>query len=51
MWFLTSTVHSFIVAVVAIPGPIAQFVEVDTFPGPDALEVVQGASDHHLPLT
>lgn len=48
---LTSTVDSFVVAVVAIFRPVAQLVEVDAFFCPDALYVVEGTSDHHLLCT
>lgn len=45
---LTSTVNSFIVAVVTISGPVAEFVEVNAFLCPDALYVVEGTCDHNL---
>lgn len=45
---LTSTVNSFVVAVIAISGPVAEFVEVDALFCPDALYVVEGTSDHIL---
>lgn len=47
-WRLTSTVDSFIVAVVTISGPVAEFVEVNAFFCPDALYVVEGTCDHNL---
>lgn len=48
---LTSTVNSFIVAIVTVPGPIAKFVEMNTFFCPDALYMIEGTSDHHLLYT
>lgn len=45
---LTSTVNSFIEAVLAVSGPVAEFVEMDTFLRPDALYVVERTSDHNL---
>lgn len=40
--------NAFIEAVVTISGPVAEFVEVDTLFCPDALDVVEGTSDHNL---
>lgn len=45
---LTSTVNAFVEAVVTISGPVAEFVEVDALFCPDALDVVEGTSDHNL---
>lgn len=45
---LTSTVNSLIEAVVAVSGPVAEFVEVNTFLRPDALYVVERTADHNL---
>lgn len=48
---LTSTVNSFIVAIFTVSGPIAKFVEMNTFFCPDTLYVIEGASDHHFLCT
>lgn len=45
---LTSTVNSFIVAIFTVSSPIAKFIEMNTFFGPDTLYVIEGTSDHHL---
>lgn len=45
---LTSTVNSFIVAVLTVPRPVAEFIEMNTFLRPDTLHVVEGTSDHRL---
>lgn len=45
---LTSTVNSFVEAVVTISGPVAELVEVNALFCPDALDVVEGTSDHNL---
>lgn len=48
---LTSTVNSFIEAVVTVSGPVAEFVEVNTFLHSDALYVVERTSDDNLMCT
>lgn len=45
---LTSTVNSLIVAVLTVPRPVAEFIEMNALLRPDALYVVEGTSDHHL---
>lgn len=39
--------NSFIVAVFTVSGPIAEFVEMNTFFCPDTLYVIEGTSDQH----
>lgn len=48
---LTSTVNSFIEAILTIYGSVAELVEVNALPGPYALYVIQGTSLHHIPRT
>lgn len=48
---LTSTVNSFIEAILTIYGSVAELVEVNALPGPYALYVIQGTSHHHVPRT
>lgn len=48
---LTSTVDSFVEAVLTVSSPIAQFVEMNALFGPYTLYVVEGTSDLHLPNT
>jgi dTDP-4-amino-4,6-dideoxygalactose transaminase len=48
---LTSTVNSFIKAIVTVYGSVAELVEVNALPRPYALYVIQGTSHHHVPRT
>lgn len=48
---LTSTVNSFIKAILTVYGSVAELVEVNALPGPYALYVIQGTSLHHIPRT
>lgn len=45
---LTATVNSFVVAILTVSRPVAEFIEMNTFFGADALYVIEGASDHNL---
>lgn len=44
----TSTVNALVVAVLTVPGTVAQLVEMNAFLGADALHVVKRTPDHHL---
>lgn len=48
---LTSTVNSFIKAILTVYGSVAELVEVNALPRPYALYVIQGTSLHHIPRT
>lgn len=43
--------NSFIVAFLTVSSPVAEFIEMNTFFCPDALYVIEGASDHQLMRT
>ena len=43
--------NSFVKAIFTVPGPIAEFIEMNTLFWPDALYVIEWTSDHHLLCT